>query len=153
MRKMLIGALLLGLVAPAIAQQFTNQILTGTNTVITAQGGPGGQTQLTTVSQIRNARGVKLVSQVSGVVNNSNDVSTLIVTGAAAALDIVLPLKPFDGHFFIVTNGSLVSFTGARVFAGDDSSTVNFGSINTLGPGTNAEYCYVASNNTWYRLQ
>jgi uncharacterized protein YdeI (BOF family) len=155
MRKLLIGAALLGLIfAPALAQQITNRSINGTSTLDASVGGPGGQTQTTTVAQLRNAQGVTTTALTTGTLASlTTSTASLVSTAASVSLTVNLPAKPFDGEIFEWVNGSAGAFTAGTIAQTDGSTIVNGAAAGTLAAGASVEYRYVLSTNSWYKIR
>lgn len=155
MRKLLLGAALAwGLIAPIAAQQITNPAISGTNTLDTSIGGPGGQTQETTVAQLRNAQGVQLTALTGGSLTLSTNTASLITTAiVATAFTVTTPAVPFDGEIFELINGSGSANTATVTLTAATGQTVNAGAIATQAASSSAEWRYVLSTKTWYRVR
>jgi len=156
-RTLLAGALVaLAFMGGALwAQQLTSRNLIGTETWQIALGGPGGTSQFTNVAQMRNATGVTTTAQTSGTLSSltNTTASTLIFTAASASTIVNLPATPWDGEIFEIVNGSVGTFTQCTVNVTDGSTLVGTTTTGALTAGTSAEWRYVLSTNSWYRIR
>lgn len=158
LRALLLGVVIAALGTWAIAQTITNRSISGTATLDTSVGGPGGQIQVTTVSQLRNTRGVTTTALTSGTLSTLNtSTAALISTAASVSLTVNLPARPFDGEIFEWINGTAGTAFTAGTVAVTDGSTIAGGATptaaGTVAAGASVEWCYVLSTNTWYRIR
>lgn len=71
----------------------------------------------------------------------------LIPAGALLTGSIVLPDNPADGQLFSVSSSQTVTTLSVTASAGESITNAPI----TLVGGTGFQYCFRASNNTWYR--
>jgi len=162
MKRYLLGgaaALLFGVVA-GLAQQLTSRTLSGSE-VILAQVGIGGTGLYIPTGQMRNAQGVVTTALTTGTLSTLTNLNaaTLISTAACGGtLTVNLPANPWDGEIFEWSNGTAATaFTTGCVVAATDGATITGGAganaVTTLAAGSSAEWRYVQSTNTWYRVR
>jgi predicted outer membrane repeat protein len=156
MRKYLLaGALALAFAGGvAVSQQLSFTSLTG-NEVLTAElGGPGGTGIFVPVSELRNAQGVQLTALTTGALTIPVTTATLITTAVVSgALAVTAPPVPWDGQIFEIANGSGSANTATVTFTANTGQTVNGGAVATQASQGSAEWRYVQSTTTWYRLR
>jgi len=155
-RTLLVGAILaLAFTCGVLAQQLTSRNLLGSEVVVVELGGPGGGSQFVTIAQLRNATGVATTAQTSGTLSSltNTTASTLVFTAASASTIVNLPATPWDGEIFEIVNGSVGTFTQCTVNVTDGSTLVGLTTTGALTAGTSAEWRYVLSTNSWYRIR
>ncbi len=79
--------------------------------------------------------------------------STLVYTGAVGTATQNLPATPFDGQLVEVVNGQASTWTALTIAVTDGSTTVNFGTALALAAGGSAQFYYLKSSNSWYRMR
>jgi hypothetical protein len=145
------AALLAGGVA--IGQNLTFTSLTG-NEVITGEIGIGGTGIFIPVSELRNAQGVQLSALATGALTIPTTTATLVTTvQVTGALAVTAPPVPWDGEIFILANGSGSNNTATVTFTANTGQTVNGGGVATQANQTSAEWRFVQSNLTWFRVR
>jgi hypothetical protein len=113
----------------------------------------GGQAQIN-INQIRNATGYQLSSLTSGALTLPTSTNRLILTAVVSgALAVTTPASPFDGEMVEIVNGSGSAFTATVTLTANSGQTVNSGAVATLAANASAEWQYVSSTTTWYRLR
>lgn len=156
-RTLLAGAVIaaFAFVGGLFAQSgLTSQTLTGNEVVVCAIGGPGGPSLFCPTAQLRNAQGVQTTALTSGTINLPNTTATLITTAAVSgALTLNTPTAPWDGEIFELANGSGSANTATVTLTASGSQTVNGGAVATQANQASAEWRYVQSTTTWYRLR
>lgn len=137
----------------AIGQQLTFTSLTG-NEVVPGELGIGGTGIFIPVSELRNAQGVQLSALATGALTLPNTTATLITTAqVTGALAVTAPPVPWDGSIFILANGSGSNNTATVTFTAAAGQTVNGGAVATQANQTSAEWRFVQSNLTWFRIR
>ena len=140
--------------AAAWAQPLTSQSLTGNEVLVIAIGGPGGPSIFTSVSQMRNAQGVTTTALATGTLTLTNLTATLVTTAqVTGALTLNTPTLPWDGAIFELANGSGSNNTATVTLTATGAQTVNAGAVATQANQSSAEWRYVLSTNTWYRVR
>lgn len=145
----------------AVAQQnVSNRTNNGTEAIVAAQGGPGGPSIFLTTGQLRNGMNMQTTASTSGTLSVLTPaISGLISTAACGGAMVVnLPTSPWDGQTVEWVNGTAATaFTTGCTVATTDGSTITGGAganaVGTLAAGASAEWRYVLSTNTWYRLR
>jgi hypothetical protein len=106
------------------------------------------------LNTIRNTTGYQLSSSTTGTIAINANVDNLILTGAVTTATVDLPASPPDASIVSINNGHGTVFSGTITVASTDSSTiVGSVSLTNLAASSGAEYQYVASSTTWYRLR
>jgi len=155
LRTLLVGALLaLAFIGGVIAQTgLTSRTLSG-NEAWQAGEGIGGSSFFLTSGQIRNSQGVATTAVTSGTLSTiTNTTGSVIFTAASVSTTVNLPTLPWDGEIMEIVNGSAGAFTQCTVAATDGSTIVNGAVTGALGTGTSAEWRYVLSTNSWYKMR
>jgi hypothetical protein len=157
MKKLILGVgaalALLGAVA-AFGQAITSTTLTGNEAWSIAIGGPGGTSIFTTTGQMRNSQGVQLSALASGTITLPNTTATFITTAiVSSALTVNTPTRPWDGEILEIANGSGSANTATITLTASGTQTVNGGAVATQASQVSAEWRYVQSTTTWYRLR
>jgi hypothetical protein len=163
-KLLLLGALALGLIAPAFSQTLPRPgSLTGTEQLkSTCNNGSGCNIIF---NHVRNTAGYLLVPTGTTVNSTPNwYASQLIATGAITTWNITLPNPAPDGMQFSITNGTGSAFTtNTTVTApagGNQAQTLNATfagqTLASFGSASWQFTCTVVTNcsaGTWYRIQ
>jgi hypothetical protein len=155
----MVGAALAALATLALAQQLTQQSLTGNETWTVSTGGPGGSGFFVTVSQMRNTTGYQTVGAGATVASApTSAVNNLIATGAITTWNVTLPNPAFDGELFSVTNSTAAAFTTNTTVTASTSPqnqvlAVAYSAQTLAANGGGAEWQFQLSNLTWYRVR
>lgn len=161
MRKQLLaGAAAVGLILAPLAllaqtgTNITNRTLPPTNTVDTSIAGPGGQAQVSTVAQFRNATALKLFSG-SGAQTytaTTSDCTLFWVGTAPTSWTITTPASPFDGE--ILTIATDTTLTTRVTLTANTGQTLNTTYTNqTINGSASVEFQFSLSTNKWYELR
>lgn len=151
---MMAGAVIAALVGAAVAQQLISYTLTGNETWQAGIGGPGGSSIFLTTGQMRNSQGVTTTASTSGTIQLSNLYADLITTAVVSgAMTLDTPTSPWDGEIFELVNGSSGANTATITLTASAGQTVQDGAVATQAQNASAEWRYVLSNTTWYRLR
>jgi hypothetical protein len=156
MRRILAaGAVLAALAGLALAQQLSSLTLTGNEAWSIATGGPGGTSLFTTVAQMRNATGYSLQASATATPIQATTLATRYIwtTAVTAAVVLNAPAQPFDGQMLEVVNAGGGAFTGAVTLTAAAGQTVVAGGSGALAQNASAEWQYVTSTTTWYRIR
>ncbi len=156
LRAFVAGAVIaaLAFIVGSIAQPITSRTLTGLETWQAGTGGPGGPSIFVTSGQIRNSQGVSTTAQTTGTLSGlTNVVASLVFTTASVSTTVNLPALPFDGEIFEIINGTAGAFTQCTVAQTDGSTIVGTTTTGALAAGASAEWRYVLSTNSWYRMR
>jgi len=149
-KLLLIGGLLLGFIASAIAQVQTQ---VSSNTVIRGAEGEGGTGYDYALDSIRNGTEFQSTTGQTGAATSTAFGGTLYWIGTAPTTwAITLPLTPFAGELVTIdTDTTLTSMvtvtanTGATLHATYTSQT-----LTALTP---VVFHYQLSSKTWFRIQ
>lgn len=139
----------------ALAQTgLTSRTLTGNEAWPVGIGGPQGPSIFVTTAQIRNSQGPTTTASTSGTLSTlTTSTASLVFTAASVSTTVNLPATPYDGEIFEVINGSGGAFTQCTVAATDGSTIVNGATTGALAAGASAEWRYVLSTTSWYRMR
>jgi hypothetical protein len=170
-RTLLAGALvalaLAGGYALAQISNLTPTSLSGGETIVVAALGPGSESEYVTSGMLRNTTGGFIQSGITGTFTwptptlgggytvgaSAAPYSTIMYTGAVGTATQNLPAAPFDGQVVELVNGQASTWTALTVAVTDGSTTVNFGSALALAAGASAQFYYLKSTNSWYRMR
>lgn len=146
------GAVLVA--ALAVAQPLMPTSFTGNETLNVAIGGPGGTGTIINIAQLRNATAATLTATATGTFAATNLMNRIYFTAAlSGAVSVTTPTNPYDGEMLEIVNGFGTAFTQTITLTASSGQTVNGGAVPTLAATASAEWQYVASTTTWYRLR
>lgn len=157
-RALLAGAVIAALATGlALAQisGLTSRTLGGLEAWSVGVGGPGGPSFFVTSAQMRNSQGVGTTATTSGTITSaaSTSVASLVFTTASVSATVNLPPTPYDGEIFEIINGTAGAFTQCTVAVTDGSTIVGAATTGALAASASAEWRYVLSTNSWYRMR
>lgn len=149
------GAALVSGIWLLVAQPLMPTSWSGNELVQAVVGGPGGTGTLINIAQLRNATAATLIATTNVTVNANNLQNRLMFTGAATTFAVNAPPNPNDGEMIEIVNASGTAFTGTITFTAAAGQTLvpASGAVTNLAASSSAEWQYVASTTTWYRLR
>jgi hypothetical protein len=155
-RYLLAGAAALALITAVAAQQLAPTTFNGSEVVLLQVGGPGGAGIYATTSMLTNStRGVTNGASTGtitwpGGTGLNNTLSTIVYTSAIGTMTQNLPANPFDGQLVeVVFVAAGTSWTPATT----DGATIVTAAAVTPAANASAQYYYLKSTNTWYRMR
>ena len=166
--RTLIAGVLVALAGGYALAQVTNLVPTafsGAETIVVAALGPASPSEYVTSGMFRNTAGGITSTSTTGTIvwpltivpgiasAPPAQYSSIVYTGAVGTMTQNLPISPFDGQIVQLINGQGSAWTALTVNSTDGSALVNFGAALTLAAGVSAEYFYLKSTNSWYRLR
>lgn len=160
MKKLLIlGAVLLGFIAPAAAQSVIYQDLSG-NEAWSAGEGPGGPSQYLTADVLRNSRQIVLSTVTANVVFGTGILASLryggnlMVSAAPSTANVTTPPNPVqDGAIMGVCNGTAGAFVNTlTIVANTGQSLIGSGAIATQAANSCIYFQFNRGNTTWYKI-
>lgn len=159
-KLLLLGALLLGLTTPALAQSIVQDNLSG-NEAWSAGQGPGGPGAYITSNLVRNSGAIVAATITTNATLGGGALAplieggTLIITAQPSAATITLPPNPFtNGGIVYVCNPTAAAFaTNVVTLAANTGQTVSGGAIalTTLAANTCVRVQFNRATTTWYR--
>ena len=151
MKKLLLsGALLLGFIAPAMAQ--VQPQISGT-TIFHGAISPGGTGYDYSLDTIRNGFQFVTTTGQTGAATSTAAGGNLFWVGTAPTTwAVTLPLKPFAGEVVqVTTDTTLTSMVTVTANTGDTlHATYNSQTLTALTP---VAFQYQLSSKTWFRIQ
>ena len=156
-----LGTLGLLFIGAAIAQQGGQgiQITAPTGSEQVTVIGVSPQFEWVNIAQLRNATGYQTVATGTTVTSTPTYlVDNLIAIGAITTWNVTLPNPAIDGEIFSVVNGTGSAFTTnttvtAATTPQNQTLANSFSSQTLAANGGSAEFTYVASTATWYRVR
>lgn len=160
-KRLLIGALALGLMAPvAYAQTVIQNQITG-NEVWSAAQGPGGPSNWLWIRTVQGGTSVQTgtVTGNTTISGNLSDGGNFIITAQPSAAVITMPANPVpNGAIVHICNGTNSAFaTNAVTVAANSGQTmVPTGAsitLTTLAAASCVGYQFNLANTSWYKVQ
>lgn len=157
LRDMMVGAATAALTGGLVAlwaQPLVPTSWTGNEVLLVQLGGPGGTGSFITLAQMRNATAAVLTATATGAFQATNLMNRIYFTAALTGpVTVNTPTNPYDGEMIELVNGFGTAFTQTITLTASTGQTVNAGAVATLAASASAEWQYVASTTTWYRIR
>lgn len=159
-KRLLIGALALGLITPVAFAQTVIQNQVSGNEVWPAAQSPGGSSEWLNINTV-SGRTANVVGTISGsavIPTLLSDGGNWLITAQPSAATITLPASPVPrGAIVGICNTTASAWaTNVVTVAGNTGQTSPVGAtatITTLAAGSCARYQFNLSNMAWYRVQ
>ena len=155
MRKLLLStALMLGLCAPAFAQQVVPNAISGNECWNAGQGPGGPSTGFMCAFMMRNGSAFATFSGSGAFTTQMTNLQSVLfwVGTAPTTWTITTPANPFDGEIIqVATDTTLTSLVTVTPNTGQSMHTTF--SAQTIALTTSVEFEYQLSSTTWFRIR
>lgn len=150
-KLLLVGAVLMGLAAPSIAQSVIQTQING-NIVFPGSIGPGGPGWLVGADTIRNGTQFTTTTQTGAATSTASGGTLMWISTAPTTWAVTLPLNPFAGErVTLTTDTTLTSMVTVTANTLDTlHATYNSQTLTALTP---VVFQYQLSSRTWFRTQ